>query len=390
MWLEKIMSRLGPVRQHDLVIFDDIFPHPLSPFRLLEFDSYLEHFPRSGVYSTGGSFPLIGEKRSLKEVIEEHVAHHPGCRNQISEYRPNRRIGARLAYAVFLNNVDRFAETIARTGAALAFTLYPGGGFRLNARESDEKLRRVMALKSFRKVIVTQNVTREYLIKGNFCDASQIEFIYGGVFPVHANPFDRQARRRFGDSKDTLDICFVAHKYTPQGRDKGYDVFIEVARQCRATCPTARFHVVGPFTAGDVDTAGLENSIHFYGTQNAGFFPEFYGRMDIILSPNAPFLLAPGAFDGFPTGACIEAGMSGVTVLATDCLKQNIHFIDGKDIVIIPRDASAIAARISFFYQHPGQLYTLAEQGRNSFQRVFDLNAQMQPRHQMLERLLGQ
>src|SRR5271166_4080253 len=132
MRLGKIMSRFGPVRQHDLVIFDDIYPHPLSPFRLLEFDSYLEHFPRSGIYSTGGSLPLVGEKRSVKELIEEHVAHHPDCRNRIFDYRPHRRIVTRLAYAVFLNNVDRFAEAIARTGAALAFTLYPGGGFRLD------------------------------------------------------------------------------------------------------------------------------------------------------------------------------------------------------------------------------------------------------------------
>ena len=388
MFLGGIFSRLRP-RHDDLVIFDDIFPHQLSPFRLLEFNSYLSHFRRSSVYSTGGSLPLIGESRPLKEIIKEFETNFKAQRGRTFVYRPLQRIEAQLTYTVFLNNADFFFDAIVRIGAPFLFTLYPGGGFRLECPESDEKLRRITTMKSFRKVIVTQNITRDYLLKGAYCSPEQIEFIYGGVFPIHPGGLPGVPRPRYQESKRSFDICFVAHKYTPQGRDKGYDVFIEAAKKCRAACPDAKFHVVGPFAPEDFDIGTLEDRITFYGMRTADFFSEFYANMDIILSPNAPFLLQPGAFDGFPTGCCIEAGMSGVAVMATDCLNQNVTFRDGEDIVIIPRDADAIAQRVAYYYDHPPELYVLAERGKARFREVFAVENQMMPRYKIMENLLG-
>jgi hypothetical protein len=106
--------------------------------------------------------------------------------------------------------------------------------------------------------------------------------------------------------------------------------------------------------------------------------------MDIILSPNKPFLLSPGFFDGFPTGACIEAGLSGVAVFCTDLLQQNILFRDGKEIVIIQPDAQEICDQILSFYQKPEKLHTLSLEGQKAFHSIFDQVAQMEPRLDIL------
>ena len=78
--------------------------------------------------------------------------------------------------------------------------------------------------------------------------------------------------------------------------------------------------------------------VKFYGAQRTEFFPSFYSQMDLILAPNIPFTLLPGAFDGFPPGGCIEAGLSGVAVFCTDVLNQNIAFKDGEELVIVFAD----------------------------------------------------
>jgi hypothetical protein len=106
--------------------------------------------------------------------------------------------------------------------------------------------------------------------------------------------------------------------------------------------------------------------------------------MDVILSPNVPHVLFPGAFDGFPTGACIEAGMSGVAVFCTDPLRQNIHFRNGEDIVIVSGGPEEIASRIRECRDDPEALYRLSARGQESFRTVFDIRAQMEPRIRIL------
>ena len=383
---KRVELRLSRPKCHDLVIFDDVFPQPLSAFRICEFTAYLRQFQDTTVYSTGGSFPLLGETRCLAEVIAGFESLHPELRGRVYPFEATRRLKARVAYTVFVANTARFAEAAEHSGAAVAFTLYPGGGFYLDRKASDEMLRRIMGARSFRKVIVTQKVTRDYLLDRSLCAPEQIEFIYGGVFPHYSSA--ASAKVRFAESKDSFDVCFVAHKYMPGGYDKGYDVFVEVVRRLANAYPRMRFHVVGPFTPDDGNVSDQRRQVTFYGTRDGSFFGEFYRRMDMILSPNAPFLLAPGAFDGFPTGACVEAGLCGVAVVATDCLKQNIAFQDGRDIIIVPRNVDAIIDRIEFFYRNPTQLQTLADSGRKSFEKVFAYSAQIEPRIQLLEALL--
>ena len=43
----------------DLIIFDTVFPHPLSAFRFEEFFTYLENFDKSLIFTTGAAFTCI-------------------------------------------------------------------------------------------------------------------------------------------------------------------------------------------------------------------------------------------------------------------------------------------------------------------------------------------
>lgn len=372
-----------------LVIVDDIFPNLVSAFRIAEYNYYLEQFPEAQVRSAAALIPFTANWRRFRRWIKEYQRQYPGFRGRVTLLHDFGKIRCRLIYLIFINNAYRFIEQIDQAGIPFAFTLYPGGGFHLGQEESDRKLRRVFSSPNFKKVIVTQKVTREYLTEGEFCRPEQVEFIYGGVLPSELLQARQHPRKRYPGNKASFDICFVAHKYMEGGIDKGFDVFAEAARRLAAVCPDIRFHVVGTFDSKDLPSADLAGRVTFYGTRTTDFFPSFYAGMDIILSPNVPFVLAPGAFDGFPTGCCIEAGLCGVAVFCSDPLDLNPCFVDREDIVIVPSDPIRVSEIVLEYYLTPGRLYELAARCRASFLRVFDIRRQMQPRLEALLSCMG-
>ena len=378
--------------QKDLLILDTLFPHPLSPFRYQEFVSYLDHFPNSVVLTTGEHLPAVAETRNISEVIKDFEADHPEYKGKAVVTSHNiEPYGAKLAYLIFLYNMKVFLDTLERNRIPFVFTLYPGGGFELNKSESDDALRRIFNSPQFRKVIVTQKITFDYLIDKGFCHPDQIEFIFGVVTPLELlRPYE--GKRFFGFDKDTLDICFVAHKYTPQGIDKGYDMFIEAAQKLARSHENIRFHVVGNFSETDIPLNGLDGKLNFYGLQKREWFDSFYRDKDLILSPNVPFKIAQvnGAFDGFPTASCTEAGLRNVAILCTDILKLNIKFSDGEDIVIIPHDSSKIVETIEDLYSNPAKVRRIAENGAARIREIYSYENQIAPRIRVLENVLQQ
>jgi hypothetical protein len=106
--------------------------------------------------------------------------------------------------------------------------------------------------------------------------------------------------------------------------------------------------------------------------------------MDAILSPNVPFVLAKGFFDGFPTGACMEAGICGVPVICTDELELNTELKDGHDIIIVKPNAASCAAAIAACRADRAGWMRLSEATMHSFRRVFGLQAQIAPRIRLL------
>ncbi|HKB44637.1 MAG TPA: glycosyltransferase family 4 protein, partial [Chitinophagaceae bacterium] len=374
-------------RHTDLLILDTLFPHPLSPFRYQEFISYLDRFPSALVLTTGEHLPTpaLKETRQIGEIINEFEMEQPEYSGRTIIISHNiEYYEARLAYIVFLYNVSVFLPALELKQIPFVFTLYPGGGFRLNVEESDKMLKRVISSPCFRKVIVTQKNTYDYLISKNFCKSEQIEFIYGVVTPLNLLK-NRLPKKYFGYEKNTLDICFVAHKYMEAGIDKGYDVFIETAKKLVATHCNIHFHIVGDFTDADLPIQGLDGRITFYGPRKNKWLENFYIDKDIILSPNIPFKVMDGSFDGFPTASCTEAGLRKVAVFCTDELHLNVKFTSGEDLVIIPHDSDKIVQLLEFYYSNPAKLKKLAETGSEKFRTVYNYENQILPRIRIIE-----
>lgn len=390
--VDEVVSLVSPQGEErvKLLILDDFFPCVLSAFRVAEYNHYLEQIPGTEVHSIRPSNLLFKGKGSFQEALEGYSQLYPEHARKVRRFNRNRIPSANLVYTVFINNIYAFIDDIDRRGLPFVFTLYPGGGFFLNDSGTDQKLSRVFSSPNFRKVFVTQQITRQYLLDKGYCRPDDVVFIYGCVLPSRQLSRLPSVRRRYGIDKPTLDICFVAAKYTPRGEDKGYDVFIEVARRLCERFPDINFHVVGNFGPSDIDVCAIGERITFYGLRNTDFFPEFYGKMDLVLSPNAPFIIAPGAFDGFPTGSCMEAGLCGVAVFCTDPLDQNVAFKDGEEIVIIKRDAAEIVRTIEPYYQSPETLYELGQRGREAFFSALALDVQMTERMKVLRQLLDE
>lgn len=377
-----------PPPEERLVVFDDMFPCLQSSVRVTEFSTYLESFPTCRVFSTGTALSEGEHRTTFSGAVREYARWYPQLADKALRYHPFADFRGKAAYAVFLDNAVSFLPAIERHGLPFAFTLYPGGGFRLRDKTSDDKLRRVCASPLLRKIIVTEPLIRDCLIGYSFCHPSLVEMVFGAVLPTDYLVSALPPRKRKGVHKDTFDVCFVAPGGAPAGADRGLDLFVEIARPLAAAHPDMRFHVVGTPARREAGTVP-EGQLLFHGSRTREFFPAFYAGMDIILSPNASPHDGGGAFESFPTTACAEAAICGAAVMCTDELKQNTHFKDGAEIVVVPRDTAAIAARIEALYADYRGLLQLAERGCRAFRHTYSLTSQMAPRLRVISQLLA-
>ncbi|MEG2021473.1 MAG: glycosyltransferase, partial [Oscillospiraceae bacterium] len=392
----KLLNKAIPdsKKEHvDLLIMDDVFPHPLSGFRCEEFHVLLNEFPNSAIALSGASVCVLG-KESLREVVRDYANLYPEHISKLSycdgiNMRPPENITASIAYFCFLVNAYYSLKYLEESKTPFVFELYPGGRFARYSETSDKMLREVTASPFFRKVITTQSITTKYLLENKFCTKDKIVEIFGVVTPKALLQPYCMPKKHYGFEKNSLDIVFSAFKYEKTGRDKGYDVFIELAHKIVEKYDNVYFHVVGGFDEKVLDVSALKNHIHFYGKRTQSWFDTFYQDKDIIISPNLPNVLAKGAFDGFPTAACTEAASREVAIFATDILSlNNDHFIPKKEIEIIPHNANEIMHLIEYYLHEPEKLKTLKQNGAKAVRRIYGFEKQMTPRIEVLRKEL--
>jgi glycosyltransferase involved in cell wall biosynthesis len=360
-----------------LVILDDLFPWLGTGFRILEFNHHLKTFDHTLIYSTSPEF-----RRTKRAYSRRYLEYS----KRVFRFNSHIRFDCRLFYIVFLHNAYTFLPTIEKYRVPFILELYPGGFFQLDDARSDEQLAQVCRSAFLQKVIVTQRITHSYLLQKTFCPDEKICYIHGGVINT---PQILGSKKLFGRDKPTFDICFTAYKVMPMGRDKGYDIFVQVATELGKKDTRFRFHVVGTFDETDIDVSTIREQIRFYGPRTAEFFPEYYLDKDVILSPNRPFVLANGAFDGIPTGAVLEAAACGVAMFCTDQLNLTSGvFEHGKDIVIMEPDAEAIISGILRYFQTVDELYQIARQGKITVERVYGLERQLGARTKLIRDVL--
>ena len=111
--------------------------------------------------------------------------------------------------------------------------------------------------------------------------------------------------------------------------------------------------------------------------------------MDLIVSPNQPYLLHPGNFDGFPTGCCVEAALCGVAVMATDALQQNPGYVDGESMLMLDAAsevslAQQIEIRIRQILADPAVLTRIGQAGQVFTRELYAPERQIGERQRIL------
>jgi glycosyltransferase involved in cell wall biosynthesis len=380
----------------DLLVIDDVFPSPRSGFSLTEFTTYLNEFPNSIVLTTGMALAVL-EDKALQEVLKNFQRRNSKIGNRVLS---NEVMVSdmdfpislfKLIYVHFLTKAYALLPLAEAAHIPFVFTLYPGSGFVLNNPECDKKLKRVFDSPCFLKVIVTQQITFDYIVGRNLCPIEKVEMIFGVVMPQEAFTncvIDNKSR--WGFDKDRLDICFMAHRYTQYGEDKGYDVFVNVASILCSRYDNIYFHVVGPYDDRVIDVTPFKNKIEFHGSLDPEQFDGFFQNMDIIMSPNISGKIFAGSFDGFPTASCTEAGLRGTAIFATDEFNSGAkgRFTDGENIVLLKYDLEYIADKVEEYYNNPTQLKSVGEQGRCRILDLYSYESQMLPRITLLRKLM--
>ena len=125
-------------------------------------------------------------------------------------FKRRTNVNTKLFYCVFISNLYNNLSWLEKFNIPFVFTLYPGGGFEVNNPEVDRKLRLIFSSSNFKKVIVTQFYTKQYLENNNLCDKDKICLIYGCVVPQKSLEINLQNKKYYLKDKDTFDICFCA------------------------------------------------------------------------------------------------------------------------------------------------------------------------------------
>jgi glycosyltransferase involved in cell wall biosynthesis len=382
----KGLSAFNKPIEADFVVIDSTFPQEKPyAFRNSEINEYIRRIDNFQSYTMykmkpKNSWPVDHELgMSEQEFLTNrkgYLKYYPSNENALNHLADGKKYKFKLAYSFFLSETYTLLPFYIKHKIPFVFVLYPGGLFSLKSKESDIMLREIFASDYFRGVIVTQQITMDHLLQKNLCNPDDVHLIYGGF--VQFTRGDVKPKILFKKHKQTLDICFVAAKYSEHGIDKGYDLFIDVAKRISAETEDVRFHVVGGFDEKDIDVGEIGDRITFYGYLQPAELAEFYSSMDIFLSPNRPFKLYEGNFDGFPLG--IDAAYCGAALFVADELKMNRNYIEDEEIVVIPLDPDEISKKILEYRANPDRLYNLMQRCQSKSQQLFDINTQIDER----------
>tara|TARA_R110002033_G_scaffold169951_1_gene211804 strand:+ start:616 stop:1812 length:1197 start_codon:yes stop_codon:yes gene_type:complete len=368
-------------KKYDLIIYDDIYPNPISGFRYEEFSQLLNTFKNSKIITNPLAYMFVGgSKKEHSRDIDKCIKERPYLKGKIFKKRKFSNINTKLFYCVFLHNIYKNLKYLEKYNIPFMFTLYPGGGFYVNSLETDKKLKELFSSKNFRGVFVTQPFTKDYILNKKLCSKEHIKLIYGCVIPQYSFLKEDVKKTYYPKSKAHIDICFSAIKYTPRGLDKGYDLVVELAHKLLKKYSFIKFHIIGGFQQKDINIEKIKQNINFYGYQEYKDMSKLYENFDIILSPNRPFVRNENEFDGFPLGTVIEAALKEVAVVLTDELNQNLYFKEGEELIIIKPNIHSLEKEIVALIENPKSIYSIAKKGKLKFQKLYSNDIQLKER----------
>lgn len=310
-----------------------------------------------------------------------YLKHYPDNRNRI-DYLKEQYNEPFLAFSYFLAETYTFLPFFEKNKLPFCFVLYPGGGFGINNPSSDAMLTKILASPFFRKVIVTSDITTTYLQDTGLCNKSKIEMLWCGVPQYESGDFP--IKTRFPEYEKTLNVMFVAHKYSDAGYDKGYDVYIEAAKKVVKKHPNVIFHVVGNFSAADYDLGAIEKNVVFHDTLPSDRLKKLYETIDIQVGLSRSNTLYDGNFDGFPLG--FEAMRADTLLITSDDLNQNGGRFLPDELSIVVVDADAVASKINYYFENPEAMRATAASGMTAINKVLDTQERIEKLNDILMR----
>lgn len=386
--LNSFFNRYFIRKRKDIVILDDFLPSVLSPWRSYEFNEILREFPDSVVFSDLSSYYYFNSNKSFSENLETLGNFYPSLKNRVYKLKFFNFINHKIGYVLFYNNLVKYFDFFISNNLDFFFTLYPGGGFQLNDEKIDLSLKRICSNPLFKGVIVNQHVLKRYLIEKNICSAEKICLIHG--VPFNLETLEAQVHNH-KDFSGSLKILFMANKYTQYGMDKGFPVFVEFAKLVLELDKLVKFHVVGNFKETDITNQELLPYFKFHGQLQETEFGKVLNYTHLVISPNAPFILSPSGFDGFPLGSSITAGFYNNAMFLTDYFNESTAegWIDNCHFVRISPDSLDIFKKFIPYYNDREKLSSLAFNGKLKILDHFSKERQISPRIKLFKDLLN-
>lgn len=388
----------------NLLIIDNFEPSfLLTGFRTKEFNFLLNKIPNTKLLTMSNCIYNLSdiEKRlKSKEMVwtepmsflswkdnKETYTNYFNLNPDKLIFMQNRPYKANGAYIMFLYNAYLSLKFVEKNKIPFIFTLFPGGGLRLNHEFSDKMMKDVFSSPMFRGCFVPQKIIYDYILENKFTTEDKLFFEYGGGF-FQFEQKDVLPKQYYKDDKDTFDICFIAYRYMEKGLDKGFDLALYSLKKLIKKYPFIHLHCVGTNTLDDFsdDFSDIKDNIHFYGSQKSEFFPKFFQKIDIALAPNRVNILDKGAFDGFPLMS--EAGYFGVPIFCTDELGLNHSYVDKEDLVIIKPEIDDICNKIEYYLNNQNELKSIGNNGKSKIQKYFDLHKQEKDRLDFINKYL--
>jgi glycosyltransferase involved in cell wall biosynthesis len=203
-----------------------------------------------------------------------------------------------------------------------SLTLYPDEGWQPESPDSLRKLDKILNHPGFKTVLCTQYTTLDF-VRSKFGNDNRIKFLHGVALSLPSAQFVK-ARRGCRANTDRLKILIGGRMNTESlKRQKGFFIALDAARILKRSSLPFSLTVVGT-EPGLKPPTELADTCKFIPFLNSNNYQELLLETDIFWSPNSGWR-DNGSFDGFPTGAAIEAGASGCVVITSDTLGEHVH-----------------------------------------------------------------
>ncbi|MBF6652754.1 hypothetical protein C3B47_07585 [Flavobacterium columnare] len=371
-------------KKYDLIIADDILPSTLSPWRNLEYNELIKNFDNSIIYTDTSTYVSYSQDKTFNENLNSLEKLYPFVKNKIKKLKRTSNMNCNLFYTIFYNNINKHFDFLEANKIPFAFTLYPGGGFVINNEEIDERLKKIFSSKFFKGVIVNQYITKEYLLKKRLVDPEKIKLIFGVPISIE------KTSTKIEKPTEKINILFFANKYTKNGEDKGFDDFQLIAKELISKSTNYNFIVIGNFNYNDLKINDLQNHFDFKGILDEKLFNEELKKTHIIISPNKPFKIAKGSFDGFPLATCISASIYENVLILSDYFNEaeKINLIEGIDFIKFDDNINKVVNEIESLKIDPEKMNTIALNGKNKLLNLYDFNNQIIPRINFIKNIL--